>query len=170
MIPIEIQDKIFLYLSFEDLEKSRELQSPYVKDRTKFGTLIDVIKYINAKYNGLNNIKWLLNQGIDPSANDNRAIRSASSNGHTDAVKLLLADPRVDPAADNNEAIRAASRHGHAEIVKILLDDPRVDPSANNNDAIRVASENGHTEIVKLLLDDPRVDPSAYNNESIRWA
>lgn len=29
MVPIEIQDKIFLYLSWEELDESRELQSKY---------------------------------------------------------------------------------------------------------------------------------------------
>ena len=29
MIPTEIKDKIFLYLSWEELENSREIQSPY---------------------------------------------------------------------------------------------------------------------------------------------
>ena len=46
----------------------------------------------------------------------------ASENGHTEVVKLLLADPRVDPAAGNNWAIRFASENGHTEIVKLLLD------------------------------------------------
>ena len=43
-----------------------------------------------------------------------------SKNGHSEIVKLLLADPRVDPAADNNVTIRDASLHGHTEIVKLL--------------------------------------------------
>ena len=96
MLPTEIQDKIFLYLSWRELENSREIQSPYVKDHTKFGTLIDVIENINvntgkaAEYNGLNNIKWLLIQGIDPTANNNEAISAASLKGHTEIVKLLL--------------------------------------------------------------------------------
>ena len=163
MIPIEIQDKIFLYLSWEELEKSRELQSNYVKDCTKFGTLINVIKNINIEYNGLNNIKWLLGDPrVDPSSNNN-AIQVASKNGHTEIVKLLLGDPRVDPTTYNNKAIRVASENGHTEIVKLLLGDPRVDPSVDDNFAIQLASKNGHTDVVKLLLGDPRVDPDPKN-------
>jgi hypothetical protein len=84
MLPTELQDKIFLYLSCEELEKSRELQNNYIKVRTKFGTLTDVIKNINTKtkYTGINNIKW------------------------------LLKDPRVDPTVHNNEIIRDASNYG----------------------------------------------------------
>ena len=44
----------------------------------------------------------------------------ASVNGHTETVRLLLADPRVDPSDGNNGAIRAASRNGHTEIVRLL--------------------------------------------------
>jgi ankyrin repeat protein len=48
----------------------------------------------------------------------------ASQNGHTEVVKLLLADKRVDPSSKNNFAIQFASRFGHTEIVK-LLSEPR---------------------------------------------
>ena len=42
-------------------------------------------------------IKLLLDDGrIDPSINNNFAIRIASSNGHFNIVKLLLNDTRVD--------------------------------------------------------------------------
>jgi len=69
--------------------------------------------------------------------------------GHTETVKLLLADKRVDPR--DNLAIQVASIEGNTETVKLLLADDRVDPTANDNLAIRWASKFGHTEIVKLL-------------------
>ena len=62
-----------------------------------------------------------LRQRIDPSADDNYAIRYASSNGHLEIVKLLLADSRVDPSTDDNFAIRFAPQNGHIEIVKLLM-------------------------------------------------
>ena len=173
MIPIEIQDKIFLYFDYINLERTRELQSSYVKNMTKYGNFTDFTRYESIyveadKTDILNNVKWLLNQGFDPSANDNYTIRLASRYGFTDVVKLLLSDSRVDLSTDDNEAIHLASNYGHTEIVKLLMSDPRVDPS--DNEAIRLASRNGHIEIVKLLLGDPRVDPSANDNYAIRWA
>jgi hypothetical protein len=51
---------------------------------------------------------------------DNHAIKKASENGHTDVVKLLLADPRVDPSAEANYAIRMARQFGHTEVIKLL--------------------------------------------------
>jgi hypothetical protein len=112
----------------------------------------------------------LTDSRVDPSVDENNAIRLASARGHDNVVKLLLADPRADPAADSNYAIRYASSNGHAGVVKLLLADPRVDPAAYDNHAIRFASDNGHTSVVKLLLADTRVDPTAENNAAIRYA
>jgi hypothetical protein len=105
---------------------------------------------------------------IDPSADYNWAICTASANGFVDVVALLLADERVDPSAKDNYAVRMASAKGHTAVVKLLLE--RVDPSARNNYAVRVASAKGHTEVVKLLLADARVDPSTWNNSAIQFA
>ena len=104
---------------------------------------------------------------IDPSANDNYAIRKASENGHAEVVKALLADPRVNPSAEDNSAICMASEEGHTDVVKVLLADSRVNPSADKNYAIRLASANGHTEVVKLLFVDERVNPSARDNYAV---
>ena len=70
--------------------------------------------------------------GLDPSADDNYAIRAASENGHIAVVDRLLQDGRVDPSADDNHAIRMASHCGHIAVVDRLLQDGtgRVDPSA----------------------------------------
>ena len=111
-------------------------------------------------------VKLLLaNDKVDPSADNNRAIRFTSQNGHLEIVKLLLANDKVDPSADNNYAIRLASLNGHSEIVKLLLANDKVDPSADNNYAIAWASRNGHLEVVKLLI--PRVDMSKITDTKI---
>jgi len=66
-------------------------------------------------------VKILLSdKRIDPTADDNTAIRWASAKGHVEVVKILLSDKRVDPTAGNNLAIRWASAKGHVEVVKIL--------------------------------------------------
>jgi hypothetical protein len=74
-------------------------------------------------------VKLLLTDSrIDPSANDQLAISSASFHGHPEIVKLLLADPRVDPSTHDQWPIRVASDNGRADVVKLLLDQ-RVDIS-----------------------------------------
>ena len=63
---------------------------------------------------------------VDPSAEENWAIRCASENGYEAVVKLLLADRDasgrlcVDPSVDNNYPIRMASRNGHVAVVDQL--------------------------------------------------
>ena len=64
----------------------------------------------------------LLEDGrVDPSADDNYAIKGASQNGHVEVVKLLLEDGRADPSANDNYAIRKASKNGHAEVEELLF-------------------------------------------------
>ncbi len=109
----------------------------------------------------------LADERVNPSTEDNSAIRMGSKFGSYKVVKLLLEDDRVNPSADNNFAIKQASRSNHPKVVKLLLEDDRVDPSADNNDSIIQASINGHSEVVKLLLADKRVDPSADDNDAI---
>jgi ankyrin repeat protein len=62
----------------------------------------------------------LRDKRIDPSVQDNYAIRFASANGHKDVVELLLRDKRVDPTAYNNFAIHQAKKNGHPETVSVL--------------------------------------------------
>ena len=93
-----------------------------------------------ASENGyLQNVQKLLRDNrVNPSANDNNAIRWASK-GHSGVVKELLKES-VDPSANHDYAIRYASNYRHLKVVEELLKDNRVDPSANDNYAIQWAS------------------------------
>lgn len=100
----------------------------------KYSPSLDVIKSLSHQTTGsipenchVSFIKSLLTDTkVDPSVENNYAIRWASRFGHADVVKLLLSDPRVDPSADNNYAIRCAYREHHNEVLKLLLADSRV--------------------------------------------
>ncbi len=122
--------------------------------------------------NDFNKVFHLLLQDnrVDPSAEDNFAIRDTSTNGKTELVKLLLQDNRVDPSARKNEAIINACMYGEIEVIKLLLQDKRADPSDCDNKAIKRASKKGEIEVVALLLKDKRVDPSADDNKAIQNA
>ena len=77
-------------------------------------------EFLDACRNGnINIVKQLLSQ-VDPSANDNEAIKWAARMGRQDVVKLLLKDSRVDPSARDNYAIRWAAQNGHKEVVELL--------------------------------------------------
>ena len=67
----------------------------------------------------------LLDPRVDPSAQNNKAIRIASENGHIEVVEILLKDPRVDPSVKNNKAARRARLYGHLAVATRLLRDPR---------------------------------------------
>jgi ankyrin repeat protein len=84
------------------------------------------------KTGNLEMVNACLASGVDPSANDNSAIRWASFNGHISVVDRLLQDKRVDPSVNDNSSIRMASENGHISVVDRLLQDKRVDPSAVN--------------------------------------
>ena len=90
----------------------------------------------------------LLEDGrVDPSAEDNSAIRCSSRFGHAEVVKLLLQDKRVNPSADYNDAIREAAKYGHAEVVNLLLSDERVDVDK----AIELILYCPHREVKKII-------------------
>ncbi|KAJ3076442.1 hypothetical protein HDU98_003306 [Podochytrium sp. JEL0797] len=108
--------------------------------------------------------------GVDPSADEEYAVRCSSESGHLGVVRMLLEDGRVDPTGKKNYAVRAAATFGHVEIVDMLLLDARVDPSDCNNAAVILASRNGHAAVVERLVRDPRVDPGANANEAVQDA
>ena len=111
--------------------------------------------------------EFLQDKNIDPAYNDNAAIQCATKKGHTEIVRLLIADPRVDPSV-RGLVFNDACRRGHFEIVKMLLEDGRIDPTEPWNHPLRAACLNGQIEIVRLLMADNRVDPS--NNSNLaRW-
>jgi hypothetical protein len=105
-----------------------------------------------------NNISWLvemcIEEGIDPSKNNNWALRTSISNGSLETVKIILKDERVDPSLYYNFCFQKAVNAGHIEIVKFLLEDKRVDPSDDNNIALQLAQGK---EMRELLMKDPRV-------------
>jgi hypothetical protein len=128
-------------------------------------------KFLSAvKTDDIKLVSQMLNDGFDPSFNDNISIKIASVNGYKDMVKLLIKDPRVDSGVNDNFPIRSASERGHTEVVKLLLSSENTDPSAEDNEAIRRASQNGRYEIVKMLLSDERVNPTDRNHDAIGFA
>ena len=121
------------------------------------------------KKGDLTEIKKLISDGVDATADDNYAIRYASERGHLEVVKFLSTLPNVDATA-NNCAIQLASSNGHLEVVKFLSTLPGVDASAQDNEAINNAILNGHLEVVKFLASLPKVDASDQDNQAIKNA
>jgi ankyrin repeat protein len=104
---------------------------------------------------------------VDPTILEQEALTDACSNGHTDIVQLLLADPRIDPSLYDDVAIRFAASEGHLDIVSLLLQDERVDPSAYDDEALMEACAEGHVHVVERLLLDDRVDPTSEDGHAL---
>lgn len=114
----------------------------------------------------LETVKALLDSGVDPSYQNNKALILAAQYGHLEIFKLLLEDARVDPSDQNNEAIIKAAQSGHLDIFKLLLSDDRVDFSDHDDKVLIAAAEFNHVDILKWLIQDARIDPSAKNIET----
>ena len=87
---------------------------------TKCIKIIDeeLIKY--CKKGRLVIIKWLVENGVDITADNNLAVRWASHNGHLDVVQFLVSKG-ADVTADNNYAVLWASENEHLEVVEYLI-------------------------------------------------
>ncbi|KAJ3096315.1 hypothetical protein HDU96_000798 [Phlyctochytrium bullatum] len=105
-----------------------------------------------AEYDCLEIMEMLLGLGVDPSVDDEFALRSACSAGHKRVVKCLLDSGKVDPSFDDSIALREACQFGHLETVKLLLADGRASPAAYGGAALELAMENEHDEVAKALL------------------
>jgi ankyrin repeat protein len=97
---------------------------------------------------------------IDPSFENNIAIREASEHGHVNIVDRLLRDTkkRVDPSVNDNYAISISSRNGHVAVVDRLLQElqglQRLQRPLTSgfNYPIFYACYNGHVAVVDRLL------------------
>jgi len=110
-------------------------------------------------------VQRLLEKGADVAAASNEGwtpLKSASSNGHVDVVRLLL-EKGADVTAASNEGwsiLHSASSNGHVDIVKLLLEHD-ADIAAKDTigwTPLFHASKNGDEATIELLLATNRVD------------
>jgi hypothetical protein len=91
-------------------------------------------KFNNAAYdrNLLLMQSLLKHPEVDPTINDNQAIRCAALRGHTDVIELLLTDLRVNPSDGDNFAIVEAYNHNFPKTVQLLWSDKRIKDTLNS--------------------------------------
>ncbi|KAJ3321047.1 hypothetical protein HDU76_000157 [Blyttiomyces sp. JEL0837] len=109
---------------------------------------------------------------LDPSANDNEAIKTASAKGFLEIVELLLDTAKVDPTASEDQAIRCAAENGHAQVVKALLNTGLVSNVTRETYRLITLAGMGEAIGVQSIVSTPfrTVDPGAWNNAAIRMA
>lgn len=106
-------------------------------------------------------VKELLQQGVDPTSDNNLALHVACRNGQLNVVATLLQDERVDPTDSNNSPIGAACILNYTDVVALLLKDGRANPVRGGDDNhLRWACYFGYLEVIKAVLQDGRVEPT----------
>lgn len=137
------------------------LKPKSVEDIKKISDKLSLIENLQkgSEIGSLYMVKKAIDRGINPSMDDNRAIRMACKFGHYDIVKFLLKDERVNPSDDLGSGFSWACRNGHIEIVKLLLTDDRIYNNIYLKDnAINWAFMTNQIDIIKLILKDKRVE------------
>ena len=99
-------------------------------------------------------LRLLIARGANIRANEDFALRRASTRGWTEAVRLLL-DNHADVHAKNDEALILAARHNRVETVKLLFErqaNINARQLGGQDTVLMVASRHGHQEVVELLV------------------
>lgn len=123
---------LFIYL----INKGAEINNDIFNAACEGGN-VDVVKYI-------------IEKGIDISANNNRAFESAVSSEKLDIVKLLV-EQGVSINHNNNFALKHSVENGYFDIVNYLIE-KGVDVGIDNNAALILGATNGWSKIIRLLL------------------
>ena len=89
---------------------------------------------------------------VDPSFNDNFAIRISCALRVPYLVEKLLNHPRVDPAADNNFCMRSAITSRHLVIMEMLARCPQVDITVCSGYGLIAAVEGGNLDLAMKIF------------------
>ena len=157
---VDIENIIFQYLDFETLEKTRHLQSDYVKMVTKYGTILSAIAN-----NNIANLKWLKSIGYEfPLTAFLYAILSGNYS------TLLWLEENNCPK--NGKEVIYAACIGNLEFVKFFFK-----RGYKCDDAFYYAADKGHLNIMKWFLENGfKLDETIFtaaakngNLDNIKW-
>lgn len=101
-------------------------------------------------------VEFLIENGADPSVDNNMALITTCQLGHTEILKRLLCQDKVNPSACKNKALNYAVESRKFENVKLLLDvgcNPNGSRNIDDDNVVAIASLNKDIEIVQLLID-----------------
>lgn len=91
-----------------------------------------------------------LKAGIDPSANDGKALTEALRGGHVSLAYTLL-ERGVSGSSQMSEGLSIAATRGDAQMVDALLK-AGANAKANDSAALKYAAMTGHTDVMSSLL------------------
>lgn len=121
----------------------------------------------------LQSVTSLLQEGVNPKAEDSDAFVYAVEMGHVEIAKILL-ENGADPNAQNSKALVAASTGFRAspEMVQLLLENG-ADFKAQNSKAFVEAISNGNSEIIKTFFEygiNDEIADKLYNDGNKKMA
>lgn len=108
-----------------------------------------------AKYDCMNMVEFLLENGADPGLPDHwncNALAEAATGGHQEIIELLITR-NVEIKLNNK--IMSAAGGGHKNLVYYLVNNGAVIKKGGKyeKEAIEITMRGGHAEIVELLLE-----------------
>jgi Ankyrin repeats (3 copies)/Ankyrin repeat len=143
---------LFRWLTlYPDIAEVAWVDVPADAQVARFATKIKATKLVLTGFMPVEDaIRLAIQEDVDPITALCWALSKASSSGHAECVRLLLAAGANVHAMDD-EALREASVFGHAECVRLLLA-AGANVHAMDDEALRWTSESGYTECARLLL------------------
>ena len=124
---------------------------------------IKALRYLSF-FGRLDDLKKLIELGVDPSEQDNIALFNACMGGFALMVDYLLNHPRWTKRPYLNNALLEAAKRGKTEVVKVFLKTETLFSSLSFHFALNEAATYGHLDCLEVMLGDPRIDPS-YDHE-----
>ncbi len=121
--------------------------------------------FVNKHFHDLAFKRLLTDARVDPSINDNHALKNAAAQGHYEVVKLLSTDSRVNCS----EALYYACEKGYAEIAKLLLPLSELDEEEITG-IVENAAQDNKADIMALLMADKHWDPEVYGKTALEVA
>jgi len=103
----------------------------------------------------VNVLQYLIDKpGVDPTACDNDAIKSAAQHRHMGAVRYLASLPLVDITVDGGVVLTNMIKTGNFDIIQHLIELPQSRTLLRNNlgSFLHIAAQRGDIVVVKYLL------------------
>ena len=139
----------------KELRKSRVCrdltESDVVKmmDNTKINLEPLMLCVIRRQYVNLL-VKLINNTRLNPSFNNNMALRNAINTDNLEMIKIILS--KVDPSFPGNIMVDSAFRNQKSNALKLLLADTRVDPTNLNYSAIKTVISRKDVNSFEILM------------------
>jgi ankyrin repeat protein len=153
-------EMVLLLLKDYKINLSYEYYYPNCKYRKMEISYPEIFNWA-VRFNHTEIIEFLLTKkDINPSVDQNYALRTAAEFGHSNLVSLFLNNELVNIYGLTDRSIVVAAKNNHIKVVEILLNDKRINPMYDFNSAICIAFKLNNFKIIEILWNDKRVKNS----------